>query len=159
MTPVETMVADYPLLELLIGLVILTVVILVHGIGVRLVYRNFTRTWEASARKSTDWHYNVIVSVAAASLAALHLVVTLMWACPIWWSGLISTLRDSYLFVLENYTTLGDDTVSLPKGWRMIGPVIAISGLFTFGWTASVFVNMMHDVGSRDRAEARREHH
>ena len=82
----------------------------------------------------------------------------LMWACPIWWAGLISNLRDSYLFVLENDTTLGDDTVSLPKGWRMIGPVIAISGLFNFGWTASVFVNMMHDVGSRDRAEVRREH-
>ena len=50
MSPVEALVADYPLLELLIGLVILTVVILAHGIGVRLVYRHFTRTWEESSR-------------------------------------------------------------------------------------------------------------
>ena len=159
MTPAEALVADYPLLELMIGLVILTVVILVHGIGVRLVYRHFTRTWEQSSRRDSAWHYNAIVSVAAASMAALHLVVTLMWAWPIWWSGLIPGLRDAYFFVLENYTTLGDDTVSLPTAWRLIGPVIAISGLFNFGWTASVFVNMMHDVGTRDRAEARREHH
>lgn len=61
--------------------------------------------------------------------------------------------------MLENYTTLGDDTVSLPTQWQLIGPVIAISGLFNFGWTASVFVNMMHDVGTLDRAQARREHH
>jgi len=106
-----------------------------------------------------SWHYNAIVSVAAASLAALHLLVTLMWALPIWGSGLIPSMRDSYFFVLENYTTLGDDTVSLPKAWRLIGPVIAISGLFNFGWMASIFVNMMHDVGTLDRAEARREHH
>ena len=159
MTPAEALVADYPLLELLIGLVILTVVILVHGIGVRLVYRHFTRTWEDSKLKHSPIHYNTIVSIAAASLAALHLVVTFMWALPIWWSGLIPGLRDAYLFVLENYTTLGDDTVGLPAAWRLIGPVIAISGLFNFGWTASVFVNMMHDVGNRDRAEVRREHH
>ena len=115
MTPVETFIADYPLLELLVGLIILTVVILVHGIGVRMVYRHFTRTWENSGPTMAAWHYNVIVSVAAASLAALHLVVTIMWAWPIWWGGLIPGLRDSYFFVLENYTTLGDDTVSLPK--------------------------------------------
>jgi hypothetical protein len=158
MSPAEVLVSNYPLLELLIGLVILTVVILVHGIGVRLVYRHFTRSWEKSSRRN-PWHYNTIVSIAAASLAALHLVVTFLWAWPIWWSGLIPGMRDAYFFVLENYTTLGDDTVSLPKAWRLIGPVIAISGLFNFGWTASVFVNMMHDVGTRDRAEIRREHH
>lgn len=159
MTPLETLILTYPLLELLIALVILTVVILVHGVGVRLVYRHFTRTWERSSRRDSAFHYNVIVSAAAASLAALHLLVTLMWALPIFASGLIPNLRDSYFFVLENYTTLGDDTVSLPKAWRLIGPVIAISGLFNFGWTASVFVNMMHDVGTKDRAEARREQH
>jgi hypothetical protein len=155
MNPAEDLVSSYPLLEMLVGLAILSVVILVHGAGVRLVYRHFTRTW---APGTSAWHRNVVLSVATASLAALHLVVTLMWALPIWSSGLIPGLRDAYFFVLENYTTLGDDTVSLPRAWRLIGPVIAISGLFNFGWTASVFVNMMHDVGTLDRAEARREH-
>ena len=96
--------------------------------------------------------------MASASLAELHLVVTLMWARPIWWSELIPGMRDSYYFVLENYTTLGDNSVSLPKAWRLIGPVIALSGLFNFGWTASVFVNMLHDVGAMDCAQIRREH-
>lgn len=156
MTPAETLIVTYPLLELLIGLAILSVVILIHGVGVRLVYRHFTRAWE---KRGARFHQNVIVLVAAASLAGLHLVVTLVWAWPIWYSGLIPGLRDSYYFVLENYTTLGDNSVSVPKAWGLIGPVIAISGLFNFGWTASIFVNMMHDVGAMDRAELRREHH
>jgi hypothetical protein len=154
-TDAETLILTYPLAEMLIGLAILSIVILVHGVGVRLVYRHFTRTWVSS---NSAWHRNLVLSVATASLAALHLVVTLMWAWPIWWSELIPGMRDSYYFVLENYTTLGDNTVSLPKAWRLIGPVIAISGLFNFGWTASVFVNMMHDVGAMDRAQIRREH-
>ncbi|PZF77202.1 two pore domain potassium channel family protein [Aestuariivirga litoralis] len=156
MTDAETLILTYPLAEMLIGLAILSLVILVHGVGVRLVYRHFTRRWSAD---HAPWHRNAVLSVATASLAGLHLVVTLMWAWPIWWSGLIPGLRDAYYFVLENYTTLGDNTVSLPPAWRLIGPVIAISGLFNFGWTASIFVNMMHDVGTADRAEVRREHH
>jgi len=158
MSPAENPVVTYPLLELLIGLAILTVVILAHGIGVRLVYRHFSRTWEQSGSRMSAWHSNGIVAVAIASLAALHLLVTFVWAVPIWWGGLIASLRDSYFFVLENYTTLGEGTVSLPDSWRLIGPVIAISGLFNFGWTASVFVNMMHDIGKLDRAQAYREH-
>lgn len=156
MTAAETLILTYPLLELLIGLAILSVVILIHAVGGRLVYRHFTLAWE---RRGPAWHRNAIVLVAAASLAALHLVVTLVWAWPIWWSGLIPGLRDSYYFVLESYTTLGDDSVRLPKAWGLIEPVIAISGLLNFGWTASIFVNMMHDVGALDRAEARRERH
>ena len=44
-------------------------------------------------------------------------------------------------------------------GWRLLGPVIAISGLFTFGWTASVLVYVMNQVGNlhshRARAQAK----
>lgn len=159
MNSAEDLVVTYPVLELTLGLVILTVVIFAHSIGARLVYRHFSRMWERSGSRMSAWHSNTIVSVAIASLAALHLAVTLMWAWPIWWGGLIPNLRDCYFFVLENYTTLGDDTVSLPKAWRLIGPVIAISGLFNFGWTASIFVNMMHDIGKLDRAQAHREQH
>jgi hypothetical protein len=31
----------------------------------------------------------------------------------------------------------------LPNGWHMLAPIIAISGLFTFGWTGSVLVEVV----------------
>jgi hypothetical protein len=156
MMPLGNPEVTNPLSELLIGLVFLTLVILAHGVGVRLVYRRFNRAWASSVKKPA-WHHNLIVAGAIASLAALHLAATFLWAWPIWRAGLIPSLRDSYFFVLENYTTLGDDVVSLPKSWRLIGPLIAISGLFNVGWTASVFVNMMHEIGQLDRAEAHKQ--
>jgi len=39
-------------------------------------------------------------------------------------------MRDSYYYVLESYTTLGCN-ISLPDRWRLIGPIIGMSGLFT----------------------------
>ena len=49
--------------------------------------------------------------------------------------------------------------VALPDRWRLIGPVIAISGLFTFGWTGSVLVYVMGQTGKlhaeRSKAAAR----
>jgi len=31
----------------------------------------------------------------------------------------------------------------LPAAWNMLSPIIAISGLFTFGWTGSVLVGFV----------------
>jgi hypothetical protein len=97
-----------------------------------------------------------VLAVAVASLAALHLVETLLWAVPIYSAGLIPGLRDSYYFVLECYTTLGEGNVRLPDDWRLLGPIIAMSGLFTFGWTAGVLVSIMTEFGKFERERARR---
>ena len=70
--------------------------------------------------------------------------------------GWIPSLRDSYYYILENYTTLGEGNISLPDRWRLIGPIIAMSGLFTFGWTGSVLVSIMTEFGKLDRVRAKK---
>ena len=85
---------------------------------------------------------------------ALHLLETLMWAVPLHLLNILPGLRDSYYYVLESYTTLGEGAVELPERWRLIGPIIAMSGLFTFGWTGSVLVSIMTDFGKLDRSRA-----
>ena len=97
-----------------------------------------------------------MLATAIAALSLLHFLETLLWAVPIQAPGMIPSLRDSYYFVLESYTTLGEGTVQLPDQWRLIGPIIAMSGLFTFGWTGSVLVSIMTEFGKLDRSRARR---
>ena len=75
---------------------------------------------------------------------------------PISRAGIIPSLRDSYYFVLDRYTTLGEDGLKLGERWRLIGPIIAMSGLFTFGWTGSVLVSIMGELGRLDRVRARK---
>ncbi|HJS61739.1 MAG TPA: two pore domain potassium channel family protein, partial [Pseudolabrys sp.] len=40
----------------------------------------------------------------------------------------------------------------------LLGPIIAMSGLFTFGWTGSILVSIMTDFGRYDMLRARKAH-
>lgn len=145
-----------PFLEIAVGLTMLVLIILIHGVGLRLIVRHFNRQWTFAAT-ARAWRTNLTLAVAIGSLATLHMLETLLFALPIAWHGLFPTLRDSYYYVLENYTTLGDSTLTLPEEWRLLGPIIAMAGVFTFGWTGSVLVSIMAQVGHIDRQQARRD--
>jgi hypothetical protein len=46
----------------------------------------------------------------------------------------------------------------LPEPWQMVGPIMAISGLFTFGWTGSVLVDVVGRLGRiKDLAQQARQ--
>lgn len=144
-----------PVLELALGTVGLVVVMIVHGFGVRLINRFYSSVWIRVDERTAHWRVNLLLAGVISAFTLVHLVETLMWAGPLYRLGLIPDLRNSFYFVLENYTTLGDGNVALPEPWRLIGPIIAMSGLFTFGWTGSVLVGIMTEYGKFDRSQAR----
>ena len=74
---------------------------------------------------------------------ALHLAEIVLWTGALVWSRLVSDWRVAAFFAANTYTTLGYGTFVLPPEWNMMAPIIAISGLFTFGWTASVLVDFV----------------
>ena len=147
--------APNPVLEIVLGTLIMIVVIFVHGVGIRVINQRFSASWINVNRATPLWRINLLLTFTIGSLAALHFAETLVWAAPVSLMGFIPSMRDSYYFVLEAYTTLGEGTVSLPDRWRLIGPIIAMSGLFTFGWTGSVLVSIMSEVGKLDRSRAK----
>jgi hypothetical protein len=146
-----------PFLEIGIGLVGLIAIIILHGIGIRFITRHFNSAWVHVDARTPHWRINLILGAAVAALSMLHFVETMLWALPISHAGIIPNLRDAYYYVLDRYTTLGEDALHLPVRWRLLGPIIAMSGLFTFGWTGSVMVSVMGELGRLDRARARRE--
>ena len=143
-----------PVLEIIAGTIGLVVIIFVHGVGIRLINRHFSDAWVRVTPATAYWRVNFLLVVVIGALAVLHLVETLIWAAPIHAIGMIPSLRDSYYYVLESYTTLGEGSVALPDRWRLLGPIIAMSGLFTFGWTGSVLVSIMTEFGKLDRSRA-----
>lgn len=151
----ESQLNPDPFLELAIGAVGLVVVIFVHGAGIRTVNRRFSRAWLRMRPSTPRWRIDLLLGTVICSLTALHLCETLVWAAPLHLSGVMPDLRDAYFSVLGSYTTLGAGAVQLPERWRLIGPIIAMSGLFTFGWTASVLVSIMTKIGQLDAAQAR----
>jgi hypothetical protein len=131
------------------GLLILVLIITVHGWCMGIVSKFFAVRFARFGPRTPQWRVSFLVGLTIALLASVHLLETLIWTIPIWWFGLISGFSDTFYFVLESYTTLGDANVELPQSWRLIGPMIAISGLFTFSWTGSVMVYVMTETGRR----------
>jgi len=148
--------APNPILETALGTISLVIIIFVHGAGIRAINRRFSKAWVRMDHATPHWRLNLLLALTIGSLAVLHFAETLLWSVPVSAFGLIPSMRDSYYYVLESYTTLGDGKISPPEQWRLIGPIIAMSGLFTFGWTGSVLVSIMTEFGKLDRLRARR---
>jgi hypothetical protein len=145
----------HPVLELVLGTLMMVLIIFVHGVGIRTINRGFSKSWIEVTDTTPYWRLDLLFTFTIGSLAALHFAETLLWAIPLSVAGLIPSMRDSYYYVLESYTTLGEGAVSLPDRWRLIGPIIAMSGLFTFGWTGSVLVSIMTELSKLDRVRAK----
>jgi len=73
----------------------------------------------------------------------LHLVEILLWAFAINHVGFIKHANDAIYFCANCYTTLGLGKVDVEEHWKIISPVIGISGLFTFAWTTSALVDVV----------------
>jgi Ion channel len=70
-----------------------------------------------------------------------------MWAAALVYSGLVPHWIDAGYFTANTYTTLGYGDSPLVDEWRMVAPIIAVTGLFTFGWTGSVLVDVVGRIG------------
>lgn len=136
-----------PFAETIFGAALLVVIIVFHGLCLNQVSKHVARRFARFTPQTRPWRANLLMTTTIAALVAIHFVETLIWAAPIAGLAIIPGFDDAYYYVLEAYTTLGEGTVKLPDHWRLAGPVIAISGLFTFGWTASVLVYLMNEIG------------
>lgn len=154
-TPQLEQAVQTPMWEIAFGMALLVVAMLFHGVCMRLINRHFNRGWSRVTLTTSHWRINLILSSVVAALALTHLVETLVFVIPFMALDILPTGRDAYFFVLESYTTLGDSDMRLPDQWRLLGPVIAITGLFAFGWTGSVLVAVMAQVNQIDRAQAK----
>jgi len=79
------------------------------------------------------------------------------WTAALVYSKLIVDWRSAAFFVANTYTTVGYGSDVLPAAWNMLAPIIAISGLFTFGWTGSVLVGYV-DLLNQARVAPSRRH-
>ena len=132
-----------PAADVAFGGGMLMLIIVVHATGVRAVTGAFAKRLRVVLLRPSVWHADFLMSLAILMLLALHLVEVVIWATSLVYSGLVPSWRAAGFFAGNTYTTVGYGAFVLPTGWEMLAPIIAISGLFTFGWSGSVLVDIV----------------
>ncbi|HLX29147.1 MAG TPA: ion channel [Casimicrobiaceae bacterium] len=133
-----------PFPDLLLGGALLVAVVLIHGVGIRLVSGHFRKRSNLVARRAhASLRLDALLGVVIFLLLALHLAEVVFWTAALVYSRLVTDWRTAAFFAANTYTTVGYGKFVLPQEWNMMSPIISISGLFTFGWTGSVLVGFV----------------
>ena len=140
---VQHLSAVMPAADLVFGGAMLVIIVLMHATGVRFITNHVVARWQTIMKRPTAWRADLLMSSSVFVLLALHLSEMLAWAAALVYSGLVADWRTAGFFAGNTYTTVGYGAFVLPNGWRMLAPIIAISGLFTFGWSGSVLVDLV----------------
>jgi len=133
-----------PVLEVGIGTTVLLSVLVIHGAGMLLIQRGFERFWPAMAARRRRTVRNLFLSTLILGLLLTHYLEILVWAATLAGIGAFADLRQSFYFAGGAYTTYGSQGAYLPEQWRLLGFMIATSGLFTFGWTTGILVSIVN---------------
>ena len=132
-----------PAADLLFGGTMLMLIMLVHAAGVRATSNYVLHRSSVLLARPTRWRADLLMSRTVFALLGLHLLEIFAWAASLVYSGLVADWRMAGFFAGNTYTTIGYGSIILPDGWKMLAPIIAISGLFTFGWSGSVLVDLV----------------
>src|SRR5262249_24849485 len=100
------------------------------------------------ARKTSQLSQRLIyVSVATISvLMAAHACEVIVWSLAYTIVGAAPASADPLYFAFVNYTTLAYGDVTPVGRWRMLGPMTAMNGVLTFGWSTAVIFEVLRRV-------------
>jgi len=145
-----------PAADVAFGGGMLLLIVLIHATGVRAVTGHVSRRSHELMQQPHVWRADVLMGSSVFMLLGLHLVEAVAWAAALVYGGLVPSWRAAGFFAGNTYTTVGYGAFPLPPGWEMMAPIIAISGLFTFGWSGSVLVDIVARCQRiKDRATSR----
>ena len=92
-------------------------------------------------------HYEMFRYVAFILLLVIAMLVSLsIWVLALTSFNFVSDWAPALLFAASYFTSVGNFTVDLPMGWRLIPSIIAFSGLFGFAWATASSIGMAHNL-------------
>ena len=132
------------LAALTLGSIVLVLITLFHGGGLSRIIRHYkSLSNRLLERRRGLFHASVILGWTTYLILMLHIIEVCGWAAILNILHLTPDLHDAIYFCANSYTTLGLGYVLVPHAWREISPIMAMSGLFTFGYTTSVLFNLV----------------
>ena len=131
-----------PIPDMVFGSSMLVVVVMFHAFWIRLISGGFLKRSSKATIRTKLWRADLLFAASVVALLSLHMAEILLRSAALVWGNIVTGWARASFFAANCYTALGEP-FALPHAWRLIPPIIAISGIFTFAWTASVMVNFV----------------
>jgi hypothetical protein len=131
-----------PLPDIMFGGGVLVLVVVFHAFWIRLITGSFLKRSQHIAARASMWRADLLFALVVMALLSLHLAEVVVWSASLILGGIVSDWSRAAYFAANCYTALGEP-FTLAHEWRIVPPIIAMSGIFTFAWTASVLVNFV----------------
>jgi hypothetical protein len=118
-----------------ISLVVITVVI--HAVGFAALLR--AMIW--SHTLTTSGLHRVTRSLIGLTcwLILIHFAEISVWGLFYFWQGCLPDAETAFYFSGATYTTVGYGDLVLPKQWRMLAPIEALTGILLCGLSTGLY--------------------
>ena len=146
------------LYEILLGLSLTTCTLVIHSIGMYLVMHRFELNWANYLHEKSEFRRQFYFGHLVMLMLLTHLIEVLFIAAVLFEIQAFPEFRSAFYFTGETYTTLGFGDILLPHGWRQLALFIAMSGLFSFGWSTGVLVSIVGKTYEAQFSNLRKRH-
>jgi hypothetical protein len=133
----------WPFLEILLGSFLIICTMTIHSMGMYTVMHRFELNWPVFLNEKNEFKRQFYFGRLVMIMILTHILEVFLIALALYGIHAFSGLRVAFYFTGETYTTLGLGDVLLPPSWRQLGLFIAMSGLFSFGWSTGVLVGIV----------------
>jgi hypothetical protein len=132
--------------ELVVAFAIVAVCLMLHVFSIVLMAQWLVEHRAKREQQMRTRNYVGLLIASFSGIILLHMIEIAIWAVFYFMRSLFADFETSLYFSTTSYTTIGFGDVLLPRGWRMLGGIEAVSGVLLCGLsTAFVFaiVNAM----------------
>ena len=136
--------------QLPIALVLTSVTVVIHGIGMGWVRWYFKWSWSAARDRPRSGSQLIVMVGIVAIMIVTHFVEVGVWGVFFLLSGMIPDAALAIYFSIGSYTTLGATGVALPGHWQGLGGFEAMAAMLMFGWSTAMLAALILKVHSLD---------
>jgi hypothetical protein len=136
--------------QLPIALVLTSLTVVLHGIGMSWVRRCFKRSWSSAIDHSRPTSHQMVMVGIVAIMIVTHFAEIAVWGVFYLLSGMIPDPTLAMLFSIGSYTTLGESGVTLPSHWQGLGGFEAMAAMLMIGWSTAMLAAVIMKIQSLD---------
>jgi hypothetical protein len=124
-------------LKLVVAGALVMVTVAIHAVGFSLLLRAMVRSHALAL--SGFRPITALVTGLACWLVLIHSVEIFVWGLFYLWQGCMPDAESALYFSGVTYTTLGYGDHLLPRAWRILAPLEALTGILMCGASAGLF--------------------